>query len=319
MKLIVLSLLVVAALSSPLLITKESTDYYKSTSSFQVYDHDKNPYKDWTINEIKRFLLGTELDTDIDREFFQDRTYSIKDYLSGIEADIPDSFDARTKWGSCIHPIRDQEQCGSCWAFSASEVLSDRFCIASNKAVDVILGPEYQLSCDWWDHGCNGGIISWAWSFLEKSGECTDTCDPYTSGSGSVPWTCPSSCANESEAFMTYKAVRGSTKRFSDVATAKAEIMTNGPIQAGFSVYEDFMHYSGGVYEHKSGSLLGGHAVKIVGWGVENNVEYWIVANSWNTTWGEQGFFKIKTGDCGINDQLYAGLADVQNAMAQIE
>ena len=206
MKLIILSLLVGAALSSPHLITEESTAYHRQYATFEIYDHAMNPYKDWTIDEVKRFLLGTELDTEIDREFFKDRTYSIRDYLANIEADLPTSFDARDKWGSCIHPIRDQQKCGSCWAFSASETLSDRLCIASNKAVDVVLSPEYQLSCDWWDHGCNGGIISWAWSFLEKTGECTDTCDPYTSGDGKVPWTCPSTCADNTEAFMNYKA-----------------------------------------------------------------------------------------------------------------
>ena len=315
MKLFILSVLVASALSSPLLVTEESTAYFKEHSSFEVYDHDENPHKGWTVEEVRRFRLGIELNTEQDREYFADRTFTIEKYLGAIEADLPDSFDARDKWGSCIHPIRDQQQCGSCWAFSASEVLSDRFCIGSNKAVDVVLSPEYQLSCDWWDHGCNGGIISWAWDFLEKTGEVTDSCDPYTSGTGKVPWTCPKSCADATEAITNYKAKKGSTKNFASVATIKAEIMTNGPVQGGFTVYEDFMHYKSGVYTHKSGSMLGGHAIKIIGWGNEDGKDYWLVANSWNTTWGIEGFFKIAFGECGIEGQVYAGLADIESVI----
>ena len=68
------------------------------------------------------------------------------------------------------------------------------------------------------------------------------------------------------------------------------------------------MSYRGGVYRRKSSNLLGGHAVKIVGWGKDTDgTEYWIVANSWNTTWGEQGFFRIAFGECGFEDSLWAG------------
>jgi len=63
-------------------------------------------------------------------------------------AGAPDSFDSRTKWANCIHPIRNQEQCGSCWAFSASEVLSDRLCIASQGKINYVLSPEYMVECD---------------------------------------------------------------------------------------------------------------------------------------------------------------------------
>lgn len=78
--------------------------------------------------------------------------------------------------------------------------------------------------------------------------------------------------------------------------------MTNGPVEAAFSVYSDFMSYKSGVYKHTSGSLEGGHAIKILGWGVENGEDYWIVANSWSAAWGMDGFFYILKGvnECGI-------------------
>ena len=63
-------------------------------------------------------------------------------------------------------------------------------------------------------------------------------------------------------------------------------------------VYEDFMSYKSGIYEHTTGKLLGGHAIKVVGWGVENGTKFWIAANSWGTAWGESGYFRIKEGQC---------------------
>jgi len=89
------------------------------------------------------------------------------------------------------------------------------------------------------------------------------------------------------------------------------EMMDNGPIVACFDIYEDFYHYTTGIYHHVSGQLLGGHAVKVVGWGTENNTPYWLVINSWNQTWGLGGYFKIQRGnnECDFESQAIAGLA----------
>ena len=62
--------------------------------------------------------------------------------------DIPKEFDARTQWKDCIHPIRNQEKCGSCWAFAASEAFSDRVCIASKGAMTQVYSPESLVECD---------------------------------------------------------------------------------------------------------------------------------------------------------------------------
>ena len=91
-----------------------------------------------------------------------------------------------------------------------------------------------------------------------------------------------------------YKSEKNSLSIMADVESIKMEIMTNGPVETGFTVYEDFMYYNGGIYEHSWGSMEGGHAVKILGWGVEGGVNFWIVANSWGPSWGESGFFRIK-------------------------
>ena len=117
---------------------------------------------------------------------------------------LPESFDSRTQWPGCIHPIRNQEQCGSCWAFSSSEVLSDRFCIASKGAVNVVLSPQDLVSCNWYNNGCGGGILPLAWLYLERTGIVPDSCMPYTSGNGVAP-SCPKNCNGTSVSIESEK------------------------------------------------------------------------------------------------------------------
>ena len=155
------------------------------------------------------------------------------------------SFDARTKWGKCVHAIRDQQQCGSCWAFSASEVLSDRFCIASNGTIDVILSPEYMLQCDTSDYGCDGGYLNNAWNFLATTGIPTDNCDPYTSGGGDVG-SCPTAC-NNGAAIKLYKAKN--PQQLNTITDIQNDLQQNGPVQAAFSVYQDFFSCKFGLFE----------------------------------------------------------------------
>lgn len=89
-----------------------------------------------------------------------------------------------------------------------------------------------------------------------------------------------------------------------------AEIYKNGPVEAAFTVYSDFLLYKSGVYQHVTGEMMGGHAVRILGWGVEDGTPYWLVGNSWNTDWGDNGFFKILRGrdHCGIESEIVAGI-----------
>jgi cathepsin B len=76
-------------------------------------------------------------------------------------------------------------------------------------------------------------------------------------------------------------------------------------METGFQVYQDFFSYKKGIYHHVTGGLAGGHAVKIVGWGVEDGTNYWICANSWGDAWGENGFFRIEQGDSGIDQSVW--------------
>jgi len=220
----------------------------------------------------------------------------------------PDTFDARKQWPNCIHVIRDQGQCGSCWAFGATESLEDRLCIATNGAVNVQLGEQTMVSCDTSDYGCQGGYLQNAWAFLEKTGVTTEICQKYASGTGQQP-ACKKTCDDGSKP-KYYMVVKGTSKTVASEAEMQTAISTDGPVESSFSVYQDFFAYKTGVYKHKSGGLAGGHAIKVLGWGNDAvGGKYWICANSWGTSWGQSGIFWIARGvdECGIEDNTVFG------------
>lgn len=262
----------------------------QKTNLWKPKQVEKNPLKYHTVDNLLG-RLGTSLDFS---GFYAE---------PAVENNLPTEFDARTEWPNAVHRIRDQQQCGSCWAFAASEALSDRFHIASKGAVDVVLSPEDMVECNGTNQGCNGGILGLAWRYLENTGITTEQCNPYSSGDGTVG-KCPTTCADGTP-LKKYKCEKNSTQKASGASAIKSLIKASGPVETGFTVYEDFMNYDSGVYHHVTGKQLGGHAVKILGWGQESGVNYWICANSWSEAWGEQGFFRIKQGDSGIDNAAF--------------
>ena len=247
--------------------------------------------------------------------------------------DLPESFDAAEYWPECpsIKEIRDQSTCGSCWAFGAAEAATDRLCIASKGKNQDRLSEEDLLTCSLKSGaGCGGGFPSVAWKWLNSTGITTGGeygskkwCNSYAfpkcehHSTGKYPpcgETQPTpACVKECQ--DGYPIPYEQDKHFFEegykvqgIENMKTELMTNGPVEVGFTVYEDFMTYKSGIYQHVTGERKGGHAVKLVGWGVEDGVEYWKIANSWNEDWGEDGYFRIKMGECGIEDRGHCGI-----------
>jgi len=221
-------------------------------------------------------------------------------------ANAPDSFDSRTQWPNCgsMTDIRDQRQCGSCWAFGAVEAMSDRICAVTGR--DTRLSAQDVLACS--NCGsCSGGYPSCAWEYYVNTGVVTEKCLPYTTTS-TTP-ACTKKCTDASIDYNSDKHKGSKTYTVSGEANMKTEVSTNGPFEVAFQVYADFMSYSGGIYFHQAGGYEGGHAVKLLGYGAEGGVNYWICANSWNTDWGEKGYFRIRRGtnECGIESQAWAG------------
>jgi len=258
-----------------------------------------------------------------------------------VPAAPPTAFDSRTQWGAMCpstKEVRDQSNCGSCWAFGCAEAATDRFCIQTNGTQMFHLSAEdINSCCGTCGSGCGGGYPSSAWQWLKNTGVCTggnyhdytmcvsyalQNCDHHEAGIYPMCDTLPSyptppcekKCDSQSNYSTSYTSDKRQTKTeygvSSSVTQIQTEIMTNGPVEASFSVYADFETYVSGVYVHKTGAYMGGHAVKIIGWGVDNGQSYWTVANSWNTDWGEQGFFRIIRGvnECGIEGSIVAGM-----------
>jgi len=235
--------------------------------------------------------------------------------------DLPENFDSRTQWPACptIARITDQGHCGSCWAWGATEALSDRFCIQGK--VNVTLSAQDLTSCAQ-SNGCDGGYPNRAWDYMMKTGVVTEACYPTLMGQCQHPGCselptpkCNQTCVN-GEVFTGSKHFAASAYSVSNnIEHIATEIMTHGPVEVSFEVYEDFATYTSGVYVHKTGKSLGGHAVKAIGWGVDkaSGLKYWLVANSWNQSWGMNGFFMIERGvnECGIEADVNAGLAKV--------
>jgi len=241
---------------------------------------------------------------------------------------VPDTFNSITNWPQCstMRDIRDQSACGSCWAFAAVEAMSDRICIFLNKNMSLS-SAALTFCCPGCGFGCGGGFPDSAWDYWKSNGLVEEGCWPYPFAScdhhvPNSPNPCPSTeysnkpCADKCDAKWTGPQWvsdfhKGKTAYSAQgEANIMAEITSNGPVETAFTVYADFLTYRSGVYHHTTGDELGGHAVKIMGWGVESGQKYWLVANSWNPKWGDMGFFKILRGtnECGIENNISAGL-----------
>ncbi|XP_063622433.1 cathepsin B-like [Cydia splendana] len=250
---------------------------------------------------------------------------------------LPENFDPRDKWPSCpsLNEIRDQGSCGSGWAHGATEVMTDRVCIYSNGTKHFEFSAQHLISC--YDGGdCDGGRIDEAWLFWKYAGIVSG--GPYNSSQGCRPYEIPPcehhvdgnrpKCNESSETPDCVKKCRAGynveynqDKHYGKFVyklrgedQIKAELYKYGPVEARFVVYDDFVHYKSGVYSHTSGEYLGDHAVKILGWGVENGKKYWLCANSWNSDWGDKGFFKILRGEnhLDIESVVLAGEPDLR-------
>jgi len=208
------------------------------------------------------------------------------------------------------------------------ESFADRLCINDEAASGTIITPEPILDCS--GQGCDGGFPSTAWNWVINNGgntvcteQCFSGCSPYDSGSGVSPQCHNKTCDDGSAWSEIYEA--GSFKSLSgfrnhDLNLYQTELMTNGPLQACFTVYENFYTYFArhptGIYMATDGQNIGGHCVKMIGWGTENTTDYWLFANSWDTTWADEGYFKMHRGVnlCGIEGQVSEGFTAKQAA-----
>ena len=261
----------------------------------------------------------------------QENVIPKKTQFSVSLSDLPSSFDLRDAYPNCesLKEIRDQSKCGSCWAFGAAETMSDRICIKSGQKLQTRVSPQHLVTCcSICGFGCSGGwpsmaFYSWWWSGVPTGGLYGDTktCKPYfLPPCEDHPHKCTDyvdtpACENVCQESYN-KTVEEDLSFGESVYSVSGEedimkeIYEYGSVEGSFEVYEDFEEYKSGIYQYTTGSLLGGHAIKIIGWGEENGVKYWLIANSWGENWGENGFFRMLRGnnECGIEESASTGI-----------
>jgi C1A family cysteine protease len=232
-----------------------------------------------------------------------------------ITGDPPISWDWRDVNGkNWVTPIKDQGNCGSCYAFAAIAAMETVYNIQKNDStIDIDLSEQFLISCGmgfpWINQGCCGGFTSETLMFLKTQGVPLESCFPYGAVDANgrdiddclfqKPSNEPISCSNRCSDWKSQLVKVDSYQTLYSKKSIKNAISTYGPVIAGFVVYDDFIDYSSGIYEHNSGQKAGNHLVIIIGY--NDTQGYWICKNSWGTSWGEDGFFRIKYGECGID------------------
>jgi C1A family cysteine protease len=209
---------------------------------------------------------------------------------------LPPSFDWR-ELGGCT-PIKDQDGCGSCWAFGTIAPLECNILIKDKKEVD--LSEQWLVSCNQIGWGCNGGW--WAHDYHQWKTDCYN-------GTGAVleedfPYEALDlPCSNpyphpyriDSWKYIGYH--QGTTK----VEAIKQAIMTYGPVSVGVAVTHAFGAYTGGIFNEDDPNATINHAVALVGWDDSQGAEgVWILRNSWGSWWGEEGYMRIEYGVCKV-------------------
>jgi C1A family cysteine protease len=240
------------------------------------------------------YALGHNHFSGMDRNDFREylnSEYQIKisrNFKSPINDFLPESIN----WveNGAVTDVKDQKQCGSCWSFSATGALEGAYYIKYDALESF---SEQQLvDCDNWkrggkDHGCNGGLMDNAFSWISKNGGiCSEYSYPYTGADNE----CKSCAIVPNSKIINWVDVIPS----SDSAMMAA--LSLQPVSIAIEADQpEFQLYKSGVYTAKCGTKLD-HGVLAVGYGSFNGLDYYMVKNSWSKSWGSDGYILLGRG-----------------------
>jgi C1A family cysteine protease len=248
-----------------------------------------NQFSDLTIKEFRDTYLTPQVHThtnnikrNIEYAFYQDGHA------------LPDSFDWRLH--GAVSPVKNQGQCGSCWAFSSAGGLEGAYAAKYGKMYD--LSPQHLVDCEPKSHGCNGGLMNYAFEYWINHGTILEQDYPYKG----VDQDCQESKKTISETKMhSYAFVPESRPNLLKKAVHQR------PVTAAIAVDgRDFMLYKSGIFKGACAEMLN-HAILIVGYGTDPE-PYWIIKNSWDVTWGNKGYMKMYRTELEISEEV-CGLA----------
>lgn len=203
--------------------------------------------------------------------------------------------------GKC-NPVKNQGSCGSCWAFSANASLESANAIFHNKLVSLSEQQLVSCSSSFGNQGCNGGWYYYAWDYAVGTPIASESGYPYTSGTFGITNTCKYVAGSGILYDKSQTNVAGNT---SAIMTAIAQQVVSVAIEADTSYFQS---YTSGVLTGTACGTNIDHAVAAVGYGTGTSGGYYIVRNSWGTSWGNQGYVWIGqatgAGVCGINQYV---------------
>lgn len=255
----------------------------------------------------KTFTVGMNKFADLTNKEFQELYLAkVQDFKAPIppmctpssimaNSTMPASADWRTH--GAVTPIKDQGQCGSCWAFSTVASLEGQHYLATNNLVSLSEQNLVDCSQNWGNFGCGGGLMDQGFTYIhDNNGIDTEASYPYTAMDGK--------CAFDK------KNVGATLSSCNDISSGDEGALANainmiGPISVAIDAsHMSFQTYTSGIYyEPDCSSQFLDHGVTAVGYGSDNGKDYYIVKNSWSTAWGDQGYIKMarnKSNNCGI-------------------
>ena len=287
--------------------SKKYESLEETETRFQIFRSNLRNIILHNLDLAQNFTMGINQFTDLTPQEFKDQyvgglrsevgSYGCKSFSSGASGS-PYSIDWRQK--GVVNPVRDQGQCGSCWAFATTANAESVWAISSGKLLD--LSEEFLVDCatgvGYFNMGCNGGQPDSAFKYMINNGQCTEASYPYKAGTTKTAGSCQK-CTSAGVSFSGCYDVTPKDQISLMAAVAKQPVVI--AIEADTRYFQS---YSGGILDSATCGTTLDHAVEIVGYGTENGVDYWNVRNSWGSSWGENGYFRLKktssTNDIGI-------------------
>lgn len=255
------------------------------------------PYADMTAKQFKEQVIGSMCQEGFCARAESNLARTESKEARRMIADEPSLGNPNTvDWRSSgkVTRVKNQQACGSCWAFSATGAIESRYAISKGSS-PVELSEQELVDCatDYYGEPMNcesGGIMQLGFEYSHDNGGLAKESEyKYTAHDGS----CKKSQYSHVTPAKSYKQV--------DVGESYLEnAVASGPVSVAIQADQNaFQFYSGGVFTGSCGTSLD-HGVLIVGYSNEGSSPYWIMKNSWGTGWGEDGYMKM-CKDCGKN------------------